>query len=71
MVIDPSQGAGRADLVAALCKGAVAMGADALLIEVHPNPTEAWSDAAQQLSLESFRKLMSDLRPFIAAAGRE
>ena len=71
VVIDPSQGAGRADLVAALCKGAVAMGADALLIEVHPNPTEAWSDAAQQLSLESFRKLMSDLRPFIAAAGRE
>ncbi len=71
VVIDPSQGAGRADLVAALCKGAVAMGADALLIEVHPNPTEAWSDAAQQLSLESFRRLMSDLRPFIAAAGRE
>lgn len=71
VVIDPSQGAGRADLVATLCKGAVAMGADALLIEVHPNPTEAWSDAAQQLSLESFRKLMSDLRPFIAAAGRE
>ena len=38
IVIDPSQGAGRADLVTALCKGAVAMGADALLIEVHPNP---------------------------------
>ena len=38
IVIDPSQGAGRADLVVAMCKGAVAMGADALLIEVHPNP---------------------------------
>ena len=38
IVIDPSQGAGRADLVAAMCKGAVAMGADALLIEVHPEP---------------------------------
>ena len=49
IVIDPSQGAGRADLVKALCKGAVAMGADALLIEVHPNPAEAWSDGAQQL----------------------
>ena len=47
------------------------MGADALLIEVHPNPTEAWSDAAQQLSLDGFAKLMEELKPFIAAAGRE
>jgi len=71
IVIDPSQGAGRADLVAAMCKGSVAMGADALLIEVHPNPAEAWSDGAQQLTLDGFKKLMSDLKPFIAAAGRE
>ncbi|HZR79023.1 MAG TPA: 3-deoxy-7-phosphoheptulonate synthase [Chthoniobacterales bacterium] len=71
VVIDPSQGAGRADLVAAMCKGAVAMGADALLIEVHPNPAEAWSDGAQQVSLEIFAKLMRELRPFILAAGRE
>jgi 3-deoxy-7-phosphoheptulonate synthase len=71
IVIDPSQGAGRADLVAALCKGAVAMGADALLIEVHPNPAKARSDSAQQLSLEGFAKLMQELRPLIAAVGRE
>jgi 3-deoxy-7-phosphoheptulonate synthase len=71
VVIDPSQGAGRADLVVAMCKGAVAMGADALLIEVHPNPAEAWSDAAQQVSVEVFAKLMQELRPFILAAGRE
>jgi len=70
-VIDPSQGAGRADLVAALCKGAVAMGADALLVEVHPNPAEAWSDGAQQVSLGLFQQLMAELKPFIAAAGRE
>jgi 3-deoxy-7-phosphoheptulonate synthase len=70
VVIDPSQGAGRADLVASLCKGAVAMGADALLIEVHPNPAEAWSDGAQQLSLDGFAKLMRQLEPFAAAAGR-
>ena len=61
----------RADLVMAMCKGAVAMGADALLFVVHPNPVEAWSDGAQQLSLELFAKLMRELRPFIAAAGRE
>jgi 3-deoxy-7-phosphoheptulonate synthase len=47
------------------------MGADALLIEVHPNPAEAWSDGAQQVSPEIFAQLMQELRPFIAAAGRE
>ncbi len=71
IVIDPSQGAGRADLVGAMCKGAVAMGADALLIEVHPNPAEAWSDGAQQVTLEAFAGLMEELKPLIAAAGRE
>jgi 3-deoxy-7-phosphoheptulonate synthase len=71
IVIDPSQGAGRADLVAAMCKGAIAMGADALLIEVHPNPAEAWSDGAQQVSLDGFKHLMNELKPFISAAGRE
>src|SRR5204863_254580 len=71
IVIDPSQGAGRADLVTTMCKGAVAMGADALLIEVHPNPAEAWSDGAQQLTIDGFAKLMQELKPFIAAAGRE
>ncbi len=71
VVIDPSQGTGKATLVASMCKGAVAMGADALIIEVHPNPAEAWSDGAQQVTLDGFRKLMRDLRPFIAAAGRD
>ena len=50
--------------------GAAAMGADALLIEVHPNPAEAWSDGAQQLTLEGFVKLMQELKPFAVAAGR-
>src|SRR5439155_1168853 len=71
IVIDPSQGAGRAELVIAMCKGAVAMGADALLVEVHPNPAEAWSDGAQQVSLDLFKQWMIELQPFIAAAGRE
>ena len=70
IVIDPSQGSGRADLVTAMCKGAVAMGADALLIEVHPNPAEALSDGAQQISLDAFARLMTDLKPFLEAEGR-
>ncbi|HYT58563.1 MAG TPA: 3-deoxy-7-phosphoheptulonate synthase, partial [Haliangiales bacterium] len=71
IVIDPSQGSGRADLVIAMCKGAVAMGADALLIEVHPNPAEALSDGAQQLAPLAFARLMAELKPFIEAVGRE
>lgn len=71
IVIDPSQGAGRADLVTAMCKGAAAMGADALIIEVHPNPAEARSDGAQQVTLDGFARLMQDIKPFITAAGRD
>jgi 3-deoxy-7-phosphoheptulonate synthase len=71
IVIDPSQGSGRADLVTSLCHGAAAMGADGLLIEVHPNPAEAWSDGGQQLTLDGFARLMESLHPFIAAAARE
>ncbi|MEO8351365.1 MAG: 3-deoxy-7-phosphoheptulonate synthase [Chthoniobacteraceae bacterium] len=70
VIIDPSQGCGRADLVRAMCKGAVAMGADGLLIEVHPNPAEALSDGAQQLDLEGFGDFMGEIAPFAAAAGR-
>jgi 3-deoxy-7-phosphoheptulonate synthase len=54
-----------------MCKGALAMGADGLLVEVHPEPSKAWSDGAQQLSLDAFARLMEELRPFAAAAGRE
>src|SRR5256714_8829986 len=71
VVIDPSQGAGRADLVKSMCRGAVAMGADALLVEVHPDPAQAWSDGTQQVSLEVFAQIMQELRPLILAAGRE
>jgi 3-deoxy-7-phosphoheptulonate synthase len=71
VVVDPSQGTGRSALVTAMCKGAIAMGADALIIEVHPNPAEAWSDGAQQVTLDGFKQLMADIRPFITAAGRE
>jgi len=70
IIIDPSQGCGRADLVRAMCKGAVAMGADGLLIEVHPNPAEALSDGAQQLDPRGFEQLMGELGPFAAATGR-
>ena len=70
VIVDPSQGCGRADLVRALCKGSVAMGADGLLIEVHPNPAEAMSDGQQQVDFKSFAALVKDLEPLLQATGR-
>jgi 3-deoxy-7-phosphoheptulonate synthase len=70
VIIDPSQGCGRADLVLELCKGAAALNADGLLIEVHPNPAEAWSDGQQQVDFDKFGLLMKQITPFIQAVGR-
>jgi 3-deoxy-7-phosphoheptulonate synthase len=70
VIIDPSQGCGRADLVLELCKAAVALNADGLLIEVHPNPAEAWSDGQQQVDFNLYEKLVKELKPFISAVGR-
>jgi len=70
VIVDPSQGCGRADLVRVLCQGAVAMGADGLLIEVHPNPAEALSDGQQQIDFGGFKALMQDLQPLLAAMRR-
>jgi len=70
VIVDPSQGAGRADLVRMLCRGAVAMGADGLLIEVHPNPAEAMSDGQQQVDFNLFDTIMDDLPPFLKITGR-
>ncbi|MGA2569127.1 MAG: 3-deoxy-7-phosphoheptulonate synthase [Terracidiphilus sp.] len=70
VVADPSHGTGRRDMVAAMSKAAVAAGADALLIEIHPNADKAVSDAAQTLYLDQFEKLVEELRALAAAVGR-
>jgi 3-deoxy-7-phosphoheptulonate synthase len=70
VVVDPSQGCGRSDLVTELCKGAVALGADGLLVEVHPNPAEAMSDGQQQVDFHAFRGLIEGIQPFLQATGR-
>jgi 3-deoxy-7-phosphoheptulonate synthase len=71
VIVDPSQGCGRADLVPILCRGAVAVGADGLLIEVHPFPAEALSDGQQQVDFDVFSQLISQLQPFLNASGRK
>jgi 3-deoxy-7-phosphoheptulonate synthase len=70
MVGDPSHGTGRRDMVAPLARAAVAAGADAVIIEVHPNADKAASDAAQTLFPDQFDKLMSELKIIAAAVGR-
>ncbi|MGQ0647128.1 MAG: 3-deoxy-7-phosphoheptulonate synthase [Gemmatimonadaceae bacterium] len=71
VIVDPSHAAGRTDIVAALSNAAIAAGADGLIIEVHPRPPEALSDADQSLSTSEFDDLMRGLVPFIHAAGKQ
>lgn len=70
VVIDPSHGTGRRDLVAPLAKAAVAAGADGVIIEVHPDPDTAWSDGPQSLDPIMFADLMRELSGYAALAGR-
>jgi 3-deoxy-7-phosphoheptulonate synthase len=65
VVLDPSHATGKRSLVPALSRAGVAIGADGIIVEVHPNPEKAVSDGAQSLTLEQFRKMMRDLQPYI------
>jgi 3-deoxy-7-phosphoheptulonate synthase len=66
VIADPSHAAGHRDLVPALARIAVAAGADGMLVEVHPNPDEAWSDGDQSLDFDGFDEMMADLMPWLA-----
>ena len=70
VVADPSHGTGRRDMVPAMAKAAVAAGADALIMEIHPNADKAVSDAVQTLYLDQFEKLVAELRVIAQAVGR-
>lgn len=69
VILDPSHAMGYAYGVAPLAKACVAMGIDGLLIETHPNPKVAKSDASQQLTYEAFEQLYHELKPVAAAVG--
>jgi len=70
VIVDPSHAGGKAWMVAALSQAAIAAGADGLLVEMHPNPCEAWCDADQALTLEELKKLMVTLGAIAGAIGR-
>jgi 3-deoxy-7-phosphoheptulonate synthase len=71
VILDPSHATGKRALVPALSRAAVAIGADGLLIEVHPAPEKAISDGAQSLDLMQFQRLMEDLKPYVRLWGQE
>jgi len=71
IVVDPSHGTGKWDLVAPMAKAAIAAGADGLIIEVHPDPKNALSDGAQSLTPENFETLCEDIKVIAKAVGRD
>ena len=70
VVIDPSQGTGHARLVPAMCRAAIAAGADGLIIEVHPDPEHALTDGAQSLTPTALTELMDSLARIATAVDR-
>jgi 3-deoxy-7-phosphoheptulonate synthase len=71
VIVDPSHGTGVRSLVTPIAKAAVAVGADGLIVEVHPNPEEAFSDGAQSLLPDQFREMMEWVRKLATLEGRE
>ena len=71
IIVDPSHAAGARKLVAPLARAALAAGADGLIVEAHPDPLNAFSDAAQQLESGKFQRFLDDLAPWIELARQE
>lgn len=71
VIVDPSHGTGHWRWVSPLSSAAVAVGADGLLVEVHPSPEDAYSDGEQSLLPEKFSKMLEELRPVARAVNRE
>ncbi|MBZ5683476.1 MAG: 3-deoxy-7-phosphoheptulonate synthase [Acidobacteriia bacterium] len=65
VIVDPSHAAGVRSLVPVLSRAAAVVGADGLLVEVHPAPEKAMSDGDQSLDFAEFRRMMTDLQPYI------
>ena len=65
VILDPSHATGRRSLVPSLARAAVAIGADGLIVEVHPCPEKAFSDGAQSLTFDGFRAMMRELEPYM------
>src|SRR5262245_6268919 len=65
VILDPSHATGKRSLVPAVARAGVAIGADGLIVEVHPAPEKAISDGAQSLDLAQFERMMKELKPYV------
>jgi 3-deoxy-D-arabino-heptulosonate 7-phosphate (DAHP) synthase len=70
VIVDLSHSTGRTDIVMPLARACVALGAEGIMVEVHPNPQAALSDADHALSLEEASRLIDDLQPWIELRSR-
>ena len=71
VIVDPSHAAGRRDLVIPLALAAVAVGADGLIVEAHPNPEDALCDKAQALTADDLERMVSEIHRILAGQGRQ
>jgi len=71
VIVDPSHGTGRPELIKPLALAAAAVGADGIMVEVHPQPTQSLSDAQQALSVEQFQEIAQNVEAVLHALGRQ
>jgi len=71
VIVDPSHAAGRRDLVLPLARAAAAVGADGIIVETHPRPEEALSDAAQQIPTADFAEFTREVREIVELLGKQ
>ena len=70
IIVDPSHGTGRWEMITPMSRAGIAAGADGLIVEVHPHPEVAWSDGAQSLTPKKFAVLMDEVRKIASAVGK-
>ncbi|MBI5412790.1 3-deoxy-7-phosphoheptulonate synthase [Candidatus Peregrinibacteria bacterium] len=70
IIVDPSHGTGKINLIAPMSRAAIAAGADGIMVEVHTNPDTALCDADQALNEDKFKNLMGEIKPIVKAVGR-
>ena len=71
VIVDPSHAAGRRELVLPLARAAAAVGADGIIVETHPRPEEALSDAAQQIPAGEFAQFAAEISAIAALMGKQ
>ncbi|MCJ7652196.1 MAG: 3-deoxy-7-phosphoheptulonate synthase, partial [Actinobacteria bacterium] len=70
IIVDPIHATGKREVITALARGALAVGADGVMVEIHPDPKAALCDGPQSLDFEQFREMMEELKTMAPPLGR-